>query len=103
MSSVPPVFQAERPTFCTQMEAILAEPPNCAQTFDETTAVPTFCAKSTNETIAVITNGNDPFATCPGAVDYRSMSNGSMNQSSLLREQQLWLEHQNKIIAKRMT
>lgn len=103
MSSVPPVFQAERPTFCTQMEAILAEPPNCAQTFDETTAVPTFCAKSTNETIAVITNGNDPFATCPGAVDNRSMSNGSMNQSSLLREQQLWLEHQNKIIAKRMT
>lgn len=85
---------------------------SAAPTFyaDETmaaAAAPTFLANiNPQETITAIQNENDPFAAHPaGAMADEHVSNGSsiMNEKSLLDEQQLWLENQNKIIAKHMS
>ncbi|XP_041003047.1 clathrin coat assembly protein AP180-like [Juglans microcarpa x Juglans regia] len=116
--SVAPTFYAAWPTFCMQIET-LAAPIFSAQNFDNTTTVaptfrvqnsdeteeaPAFYTKNPNETTAVIPNEKDPFETCTAAMAYTHVSNGSMNQQSLLHDQQqLWLENQNKIIAKLMT
>ncbi|KAF5481001.1 hypothetical protein F2P56_001697 [Juglans regia] len=107
------------PTFSMQIDQTLAAPTFSAQNFDNTTTVaptfrvqnsneteeaPTFYTKNPNETTAVIPNEKDPFETCTAAMAYTHVSNGSMNQQSLLHDQQqLWLENQNKIIAKLMT
>ncbi|KAG2716889.1 hypothetical protein I3760_03G148900 [Carya illinoinensis] len=118
--SVAPTFYAAWPTFCMQIETLAAPSTFCAQNFDNTTTVaptfrvqntneveeaPNFYTKNPNETTAVVPNiENDPFEKCASAMAYTHVSNGSMNQQSdLLHQQQLWLENQNKIIAKLMT
>ncbi|KAM7492376.1 hypothetical protein LguiA_035297 [Lonicera macranthoides] len=60
-------------------------------------ATPTFSAQNQNHTSG-LQNENDPF----GAFGSEQLLNGSMNQQILLQEQQLWLQQQNKIIAKHM-
>ncbi|XP_059663906.1 clathrin coat assembly protein AP180 [Cornus florida] len=77
-----------------------SDPFSWAPTFQ---ASPTFCAQNPNGTIMAMQNENDPFGTCsPTTMAGEQMMNGSVNQQNLLHEQQLWLQHQNKIIAKHM-
>ncbi|CAK9184089.1 unnamed protein product [Ilex paraguariensis] len=76
-----------------------AETFSSAPTFQ---AAPTFSAQNTNDTTLALQNENDPFATCSTALANEEMFNGSRNQQNFLHEQQLWLQHQNKIIAKHM-
>jgi hypothetical protein len=95
---------AAAPTFCSQnLDEKIVAPTFCAENFSETTTGPTFCAKNPNETIATVGNEEDPFATWHGEMANEHISNGSMNQQSLLHQQQLWLEQQNKIIAKHIS
>lgn len=61
-------------------------------------ATPTFSTQNPNDTFGS-QNENDPF----GAFGSEQLLNGSMNQQNLLQEQQLWLQQQNKIIAKHMS
>ncbi|KAA8524747.1 hypothetical protein F0562_011170 [Nyssa sinensis] len=64
---------------------------------------PTFCAQNPNDAPMALQDQNDPFATFSTAiVTHEQMFDGSVNQQNLLHEQQLWLQHQNKIIAKHM-
>ncbi|KAI5683250.1 hypothetical protein M9H77_04478 [Catharanthus roseus] len=67
-----------------------------APTFQATP--PTFSANNPNSTTIAPTDvQNDPFAAF--SCDQQLFS-GSMNQQNFLHEQQLWLQNQNKIIAK---
>ncbi|KAJ7964797.1 clathrin coat assembly protein AP180 [Quillaja saponaria] len=88
-----------KPTFSTQnpKEAMPA-PTFHAWGFDETSAAPTFSTKS-----AAPTDQNDPFEQWPSATASEHMAIVSVNEQSLLQQQQTWLEKQNKIIAKYMT
>ncbi|KAL6287288.1 hypothetical protein ACE6H2_011678 [Prunus campanulata] len=74
---------------------------------NEFTAAPTFFARSEMKTRGALPNveNNDPFATFFSKVTTPSepMCNGLVNQESLLHQQRLWLEQQNKIIAKHMS
>jgi hypothetical protein len=87
MVEAAPTFQAAAvaaPTFYTQSETMAA-------------AAPTFVANNPQETIsAIFQKENDPF----DAVGDEHVCNG--NEKSVLDEQQLWLENQNRIIAKHM-
>lgn len=117
MFSVNPTFDtATAPIFCTQVETVVAPtlfpqdsnentvaPTFCAENFSDTTAAPTFSANSPNETVPAGPNEVDPFVIWPGELANEHVSNVSMNQQSLLHQQQLWLEQQNKIMAKRRT
>ncbi|KAG7983358.1 hypothetical protein I3843_04G102200 [Carya illinoinensis] len=119
--SLAPTLHAAGPTFCVQIETEAA-PTFCAKDFEETTTVaPTFRVPNSTQTsteapthvsannyvqmLAADPNKSDPFESyCPvamGAIQH--IPNGSMNEESLLHEQRMWLEHQNKIIAKRMS
>ena len=116
MFSVNPTFDtAAAPRFCAQVETVVAPtmfphvfnentvaPTFCAENFSETMAAPTFSANSPNETVPAVPN-EDPFAIWPGELANEHVSNVSMNQQSLLHQQQSWLEQQNKIMAKRRT
>ncbi|KAM1059470.1 hypothetical protein ACFX13_024794 [Malus domestica] len=107
--SVAPTFRAENRNDITVTPTFRAENRN------DTIVAPTFCTNDANEFLAAPTfrarseNGwgtteNDPFATFSNV---RSSSepicNGLMNHESLLHQQRLWLEQQNKIIAKHMS
>ncbi|XP_012571733.1 clathrin coat assembly protein AP180 [Cicer arietinum] len=72
--------------------------------FNNSTVAPTFSAKGGNETtLATQIEDDDPFGPWPSATTNDQTSNVSMQEQTLLRLQQLWLEQQNKIIAKHMT
>ncbi|KAK4484347.1 hypothetical protein RD792_006924 [Penstemon davidsonii] len=60
-------------------------------------AVPTFSVQNPNQSSFPVQNENDPFAAFS---DEGMMSSSSNNQQNLLQEQELWLQNQNKIIAK---
>ncbi|XP_043693177.1 clathrin coat assembly protein AP180-like [Telopea speciosissima] len=61
---------------------------------------PTFCVqKSEDSTASTWDVENDPFAPLPTQTD-QILGNSTSQQQHFLREQQLWLHHQNKIIAK---
>ncbi|CAL5394011.1 unnamed protein product [Camellia sinensis] len=62
-------------------------------------ATPTFSAQNPNSPSMALQNENDPFASYPIGGDEQGFS-GSTNQQNLLHEQQLWLQQQNKIIAR---
>ncbi|KAJ9170027.1 hypothetical protein P3X46_018164 [Hevea brasiliensis] len=64
-------------------------------------ATPTFCAKNPDGALP-FPNEDDPFGPYPMTMANTHESNGCMDQQMLLREQQLWLQHQDKIIAKNM-
>ncbi|XP_031262188.1 clathrin coat assembly protein AP180-like [Pistacia vera] len=75
-------------------------------TTDTFSAAPTFRATPTFEhnvdpfTMAMQIE-DDPFESCMGD-NHMHINNGSPNNQIVLHEQQLWLQNQNKIIAKRM-
>ncbi|XP_016478337.2 clathrin coat assembly protein AP180-like [Nicotiana tabacum] len=62
-------------------------------------ATPTFSAQSSFSAVQRDVN-SDPFGTFSSS---EQMLNGAINQQNLLHEQQLWLQNQNKIIAKHMS
>ena len=65
-------------------------------------ANPTF-SEQNPDTAAGLHNQDDPFAPCLTTMAAGHVSNVSMDQQSLLQEQQLWLQNQDKIIAKNMS
>jgi hypothetical protein len=73
--------------------------------FFDSTVAPTFSANGGNETtLPTQTKEDDPFGPWPNATTHDQTSNvSSMQDQTLLRLQQLWLEQQNKIIEKHMT
>ncbi|KAH7844338.1 hypothetical protein Vadar_026934 [Vaccinium darrowii] len=64
-------------------------------------AAPTFCAGNSSSMALALVNENDPFAPYPIGGGEGGFS-GSGNQQNLLLEQQLWLQQQNKIIARHL-
>ncbi|KAH0774140.1 hypothetical protein KY290_011277 [Solanum tuberosum] len=77
--------------------------PTSTDMFTSSTPAPTFQATPTfsaqNHTTGPMqsTNMDDPFATFSSS---DQMFNGIKNEQNLMQEQQLWLQNQNKIIAK---
>ncbi|KAF6159138.1 hypothetical protein GIB67_032755 [Kingdonia uniflora] len=71
----------------------------CFPTFQ---ATPTFCAESSNNnTFGISQVENYPFTSFSPAVERVQTTEDPVNQQQhFLHEQQLWLQHQNKIIAK---
>jgi hypothetical protein len=65
-------------------------------------ATPTF-SEQNPDTAAGLHNQDDPFAPCLTTMAAGHVSNVSMDQQSLLQQQQLWLQNQDKIIAKNMS
>ncbi|KAF7146459.1 hypothetical protein RHSIM_Rhsim04G0050400 [Rhododendron simsii] len=68
-------------------------------------ATPTFCAGNSSSTSLASVNENDPFASFPtggGEGGFISGGSGNQQQQNLLLEQQLWLQQQNKIMARHM-
>ncbi|GFP79595.1 clathrin coat assembly protein ap180 [Phtheirospermum japonicum] len=66
-------------------------------------ATPTFSVQNPNQTpYAVVQNENDPFAS-GGEFTGEKMFSSPMDHQNLQKEQQLWLQNQNKIIAKHWT
>lgn len=63
-------------------------------------ATPTFSAQNLNDTEVAVQDSDDPFAAYPTAMSNEQIFNGLDNQQNVLHEQKLWLEQQNKIIAK---
>ncbi|XP_073147007.1 clathrin coat assembly protein AP180 [Henckelia pumila] len=61
-------------------------------------STPTFSAQNSNQESPVLHNENDPFNALSGENAFST----STNQYNLQHEQQLWLQNQNKIIAKHM-
>ncbi|KAM1767749.1 hypothetical protein ACFX12_045805 [Malus domestica] len=121
-----PTFFAQSPkelavaTFCAQnsnesgmaptFRAVARDNKSVAPRFhadeaNEFSAAPTFSAQSESDTQEGWGNvENDPFAVLPNVTSSSEpMCNESMNQDSLLHQQRLWLEQQNKIIAKHMS
>ncbi|XP_061342483.1 clathrin coat assembly protein AP180 [Gastrolobium bilobum] len=74
-----------------------------AQDFYNSTVAPTFSARDCNETKWATHKEDDPFGPWPCANTNEQTSNVSIQDQTLLQLQQLWLEQQNKIIAKHMT
>ncbi|CAJ2668531.1 unnamed protein product [Trifolium pratense] len=73
--------------------------------FYDSTVAPTFSANGGSETtFTTQIREDDPFGPWPSATTNDQTSNvSSMQDQTLSRLQQLWLEQQNKIIAKHMT
>lgn len=75
-----------------------------AQNGNEASKAPTFCSQSPMKTTTTTTglfNENDPFGALLPVTREQVYSGSGNNQQSLVYQQQLWLENQNKIIAKR--
>ncbi|KAH0984037.1 hypothetical protein GBA52_011214 [Prunus armeniaca] len=100
-TAMAPTFGAHNRSDTAMAPTFQADEPN------EFTAAPTFFARSAMKTRGAFPNveNNDPFATFFSKVTTPSepMCNGLVNQESLLHQQRLWLEQQNKIIAKHMS
>ncbi|KAJ4730110.1 clathrin coat assembly protein [Melia azedarach] len=65
-------------------------------------ATPTFSSRSPNESAKGLQSEDDPFGPCSDFVADNFAPNGSVDQQMVLQQQQLWLQNQNKIIAKHM-
>ncbi|XP_008230050.1 PREDICTED: clathrin coat assembly protein AP180 [Prunus mume] len=100
-TAMAPTFGAHNRSDTAMAPTFQADEPN------EFTAAPTFFARSSMKTRGAFPNveNNDPFATFFSKVTTPSepTCNGLVNQESLLHQQRLWLEQQNKIIAKHMS
>ncbi|KAK4437387.1 Clathrin coat assembly protein [Sesamum alatum] len=64
-------------------------------------STPTFSAQNPNQTPFPLQIENDPFAPAAEISGERMLSSGA-DQQNLLNEQNLWLQNQNKIIAKHL-
>ncbi|XP_011047195.1 PREDICTED: clathrin coat assembly protein AP180-like [Populus euphratica] len=65
-------------------------------------ATPTFSVQK-SDTAAGLHNEDDPFASCLAKMAAGHKPNGSMDQQIMLQQQQLWLQQQDRIIAKKMS
>ncbi|KAK7306626.1 hypothetical protein VNO77_44577 [Canavalia gladiata] len=74
-----------------------------AENFDDSIMPPTFSAMNFNGTTLTTPIEDDPFGPWPSANTNEQTLNVSMQEENLLQQQQLWLEQQNKIIAKHLT
>ncbi|KAI4305744.1 hypothetical protein L6164_029092 [Bauhinia variegata] len=110
MTMAEPTFRAQNhhrsmtePTFAAQnLDEIWASPPFHMQNFDDRNiAAPTFSARDSNHKTMATPFGDDLFGPWPGGA--MADQHSSMKQQDVLLQQKLWLEQQNKIIAKRMT
>ncbi|RDX85690.1 Clathrin coat assembly protein, partial [Mucuna pruriens] len=86
-------------------ETALMEPTFRAQEHKlyASTMPPTFSAKDCNETTLATATKDDPFGPWPSENTNEQMLNVSIQEDTLLRQQQLWLEQQQKIISKYLT
>lgn len=75
-----------------------------APTFQAMAITPTFNAQSPNENVGLIEEETDPFSSNynPRAVEQRTSAFDASTDQQNLQQQQLWLQNQNKIIAKHM-
>ncbi|KAL0307043.1 UNVERIFIED_CONTAM: Clathrin coat assembly protein [Sesamum radiatum] len=64
-------------------------------------ATPTFLAQNPNQTPFALQIENDPFGPAAESSGEQMLSSGT-DQQNLLNEQQVWLQNQNKIIAKHL-
>ncbi|OVA20021.1 AP180 N-terminal homology (ANTH) domain [Macleaya cordata] len=85
------VSTAVTPTSPLAMSNAAVDPFSSPPTFQ---ATPTFCAQNPNDT------ENDPFASSTPVAKDQFSDGSTMNRQNLLLEQQLWLQNQNKIIAR---
>lgn len=109
--STTPVFSMQNVNVTMEVPTQAAQNPNASMVpltfqplnFDHSTVTPTFSAKDFGETTLATHKEDDPFGPLSSAKINEHASNVSMQEQTLLRQQQLWLEQQNKIIAKHMT
>lgn len=74
------------------------------QNLYDTVATPTFCARVSTETMVGAPKEDDLFGPSPSTLTSNEHAlNKSKQEQSLVQQQQMWLEQQNKIIAKHMT
>ncbi|XP_047172808.1 clathrin coat assembly protein AP180-like [Vigna umbellata] len=106
-----PTFQVHRSNIDAIMETptlpTLQNPNLCFiplhfkdQNFYASAMPPTFSAKDYNGTTLATSIDNDLFGTWPGENTNELTLNVSMQEDTLLRQQQLWLEQQQSIISK---
>ncbi|KAL5076211.1 hypothetical protein RYX36_015195 [Vicia faba] len=90
-----PIYSVENPNTCIV-------PFDSCNSFNNSTVAPTFSANGGNETTLATEVEDDPFGPWPStAMTNDQTSNvSSMQDQTLLRLQRLWLEQQNKIIAR---
>lgn len=95
----------ESPTYTVENPNTCIIPFDPCNSFNNSTVAPTFSANGGNETTFATEVEDDPFGPWPStAMTNDQTSNvSSMQDQTLRRFQQLWLEQQNKIIARRMT
>lgn len=65
-------------------------------------AMPTFSTQNPSQSRTTFENKDDPFGPCLAISADKHVAAESIDQKLLLQEQQLWLQNQNKIIAKHM-
>ncbi|MED6161295.1 hypothetical protein PIB30_059394 [Stylosanthes scabra] len=73
-----------------------------AQNIHNSVVAPTFRATESNEGALVTPNENDPFETWPITNTMAKTSDLSNQEQTLFQQQQLWLAHQSRIMAKYM-
>ncbi|KAG4969361.1 hypothetical protein JHK82_035045 [Glycine max] len=110
-----PTFQMHKSNLDAIMEAptlISPQNPNLsilpihfqAHNLYASTIPPTFSAKDCNETTLAASIEDDPFGPWPSTnTNEQTLNNVSMQEDTLSRQQQLWLEQQQKIISKHLT
>ncbi|XP_058781739.1 clathrin coat assembly protein AP180-like [Vicia villosa] len=93
-----PIYTVENPNTCIV-------PFDSCNSFNNSTVAPTFSASGGNETTLATEVEDDPFGpwTSASMTNDQTSNVSSMQDQTLLRLQQMWLEQQNKIIARRMT
>lgn len=93
-----PIYTIENPNTCIV-------PFDSCNSFNNSTVAPTFSASGGNETTLATEVEDDPFGpwTSASMTNDQTSNVSSMQDQTLLRLQQMWLEQQNKIIARRMT
>ncbi|XP_057754566.1 clathrin coat assembly protein AP180 [Arachis stenosperma] len=74
-----------------------------AQSIHNSVVAPTFRATNSNEETSVTPNEDDPFETWSTTNNLVKTSELSNQEQTLFQQQQLWLEHQSRIMAKYMT
>ncbi|KAL4380210.1 clathrin coat assembly protein AP180-like [Arachis hypogaea] len=74
-----------------------------AESIHNSVVAPTFRATNSNEETLVTPNEDDPFETWSTTNNMVKTSELSNQEQTLFQQQQLWLEHQSRIMAKYMT
>ncbi|KAG6750102.1 hypothetical protein NC652_033692 [Populus alba x Populus x berolinensis] len=94
---------AEIPAIVAPIDSHAACPVNDTLSMGPTfQATPTFSVQK-SDTAAGLQSEDDPFASCLAKMAAGHKPNGSMDQQIMLQQQQLWLQQQDRIIAKNMS